>query len=149
MVKTLRNGNFIVQECKSYDIVEISPQFKEMRRIKGIPGPILDNEAIRSCRHSHDENTLPWIKGNGDIALITMKDFSMREVKNFFGKTEESVIPLLCICSSNGEKAFGVSMVSQDSVRMTYFEKSSNPKYLELKDIFPKCKRLLPKSASS
>ena len=142
MVKTLRNGNFIVQECKSYDIVEFSPQFKEMRRIKGVSGPILDNEAIRSCRHSHDEVTLPWIKGNGEISLITMKDFSMREVKNFFGKPEESVVPLLCVCSSTGDRAFGVSMVSQESVRLTYSEKSANPKYLELKDIFPKCSLL-------
>lgn len=139
MVKALRNGNFMMQECKTYDVVEISPQFKEMKRIKGVPGPQLENEAMRNTRHSHDENILPWIKGNGDLSLITLKDMSHRDIRNFFGKNDGSeLMPLLCVCSSTGDKVFGVAMHLYD-VKLCYHEKNST-KYTPLKEVFQKCR---------
>lgn len=138
LVKTLKNGNFIVQECRSYDIVELNSQFKEMRRLKGSPGVALENEAMRGSRHSHDEQTLPLIRGLCHLSLITMRDFSVKEVRDFFGKeTESDLLPLLCLSSSTGDKAFGAALC-QDAVRLCYWERSSSPKYTPLKELFPR-----------
>ena len=133
----------MVQESKTYDILELNPQaFKEMKRIKGVPGVLLENEAMRNCRHSHDESTLPWIKGDGQLSLITMKDFSMKDIKNFFGKeTENDVLPMLCVCTSNGDKAFGVSLLI-DQVRVCYWEKGSVSKQVSVKEVFLRCRSL-------
>ncbi len=131
----------MVQESKTYDILELNPQqFKEMKRIKGVPGVLLENEAMRNSRHSLDENTLPWIKGDGQLSLITMKDFSMRDVKAFFGKeSENEVLPMLSVCNSTGDKVFGVSLLA-DQVRTCYWEKGANSRQIPLKELFPRCR---------
>lgn len=140
MVKSLRNGNFIVQESKTYDIVELSPQFKEMKRLKGIPGVVLENESMRSARHSNDEHTLPWIKGYGDVTIITIKDFSMKDIKDFFGTQDEpDLIPILALTSGSGDKLFGVAL-QQDKVKVCCWEKGSSPKSNPLKEIFSRCR---------
>lgn len=136
-IKTLKNGNFLVQEAKSNDICEMSPSFKELKRLKGIPGIMLQNDNIKGSRHSHDDAYLPWVKGSNMISLINVKDLSMKEIKNFFGQdTETDVIPIMSICNSDADKMFGTS-ICKGKMRLSFWEKSSNPRYFNLNDLYP------------
>lgn len=134
----------MVQESKSFDIVELSTAFKEMRREVGVTGGSLAIEAMRDCRNAFDDTTLPWMKGNGDLTLISLKDYKMKNIPHFYaGKSKSNeLIPLLGICSTNGEKAFGVSIL-QDTVRLSYAEKPDSIKNKDFKTIFPRCKLYL------
>ena len=141
LVKTLRNGNIMYIESKNNDIVEITPQFKEMKRRKGVKGIATTSEELRTTRHSYDEITLPWMKGQNHLVLITLKDFSFKDSNNFFfgTKEEEDLMPVCAVSSQNGDRIFGMSLV-QEQVRLSYMEKSENPKYSKLKEICPRCK---------
>lgn len=144
-MKYLKNGNVLLLESKSYDLVEYSTaSFKEIKRMKGVAGVGLDQEAMRTSRHSHDDGILPWMKGNGDIALISMKDFSMREVLGFFGSNKETdLLPMFAVSSRAGDKVFGVSYIKEE-VKLCYYEKSSSNKYFAMKDVFTRCNPCLP-----
>lgn len=136
-IKTMKNGNFLVQEAKSNDICELSPTLKELKRLKGVPGVMLQNDAIKGSRHSYDDNYLPWVKGSNLISLITVKDLSMKEIKNFFGQdTETDIIPIMSISNAEGDKLFGTS-ICKGQMRLSYWEKSANPKYFNLNDLYP------------
>jgi hypothetical protein len=142
MIKCLRNGNILVQESKTFDIIEYSPVFKELKRVKGIAGIAFDQEGIRSSRHSHDETTIPWMKGNGDLSLISLKDFSMREVNKFFGPVKsDDLVPLLVVCSKTGDKVFGISTIKEE-VRICYYEKGSGSKFFGIGEKFTRCNLL-------
>ena len=140
-IKYLKNGNLLVHESKSYDLVEYSAaNFKEIKRIKGIPGVGLDQEAMRTSRHSHDEGTLPWMKGNGDISLINMKDFSMREVLGFFGSNKDTdLLPMFSVASRAADKVFGVSFIKEE-VKLCFYERSGSNRYFGMKEVFTRCK---------
>lgn len=139
MVKCLRNGNILLQETKTNDLVELTTTLKEVRRIKGFPGVLLQNDSFRSSRHSHDEATLPWMKGSNMLSLVTMKDLSIKEVKNFFSQEgENDVIPLTAVCNAEGNKAFGTALLN-GKMRICYWEKSSPSKYFNLTDLFSNC----------
>ena len=143
-VKTMKNGDILVQEAKSNDIVELAPNLKELKRLKGVPGLMLQNDSIRNCRHSHDDSILPWVKGTNLISLITIKDLSMKEVKNFFGQEEETdIIPIMSICNSEGEKLFGTA-ISKGKMRLSFWEKSTSPRYFNLSELYPNSKLQSP-----
>ena len=126
-----------MQDAKSNDIVELGPTLKELKRIKGVPGVMLQNDNIKSTRHSLDDSIMPWIKGCNLISLLTIKDLSMKEVRNFFGQeTETDIIPIMGICNSDGEKVFGTS-ITNGKMRLSYWDKSTSPKYYNLSDIYP------------
>lgn len=140
MIKCLRNGNILVQESKTFDIIEYSPVFKELKRVKGMPGISFEQESLRSGRHSHDETTIPWMKGNGDLSLISLKDFSMREVSKFFGPNKsDDLVPLLVVCSKTGDRVFGISTIKEE-VRICYYEKGNGNKFFGIKDVFERCR---------
>ena len=143
MVKALRSGNVLVQEARTFDLVEITPQGKETRRLKGSPSPMLAIEAMRSCRHSYDENVFPWIKGSDDLGLINLKDFSVKEYKGVFSLNPDQGIPLIVVSSQSGDRIFAVVM-SGDTPVVRYFEKgASSPETLEFKSTFPRSTRSL------
>lgn len=136
-IKTLKNGNFLVQEAKSNDICELSPSFKELKRLKGVTGVMLQNDNLKGSRHSHDDSYLPWVKGSNMISLINVKDLSMKEIKNFFGQeTETDVVPIMSICNADADKMFGTSLC-KGKMRLSFWEKSSNPKYFNLNELYP------------
>lgn len=98
---------------------------------------MIKDDYIKSARHSHDDMTMPWMKGNHLVSLITIKDMSMKEVKNFFGNEGDTdLIPVMSICNQNGEKVFGTSLFKQ-KMRVSYWEKSANTKHFELCEVCP------------
>lgn len=136
MLKCLRNGNILLQDAKSNDLVELSATMKEVKRIKGQAGVVLQNDSFRNARHSHDEIILPWIKGGDSTSQISIKDLSLKEVKYFFNQDGETgVIPLTSVVAPDGDKMFGTSFLN-GKMRLSVWEKSSAPKYYVLTDLF-------------
>lgn len=139
LIKCIRNGNILLQDTKSNDLIELSSTLKEFKRFKGYPGMLLQNDSFRSCRHSHDDNILPWMKGGNLLSLVTIKDLSMKEVKNFFSlENETDVIPLTTVCNPNADKIFGTSLYL-GKMRISYWEKSSTTKHSSISDLFAFC----------
>lgn len=136
-VKTLKNGNLLVQENKSNDLCELAPTLKELKRLKGVAGPMLTIETIRNSRHSHDDAHLPWVKASMLVSLVTVKDLSMKEVKNFFGQDGEAeVFPIMCVANTEGDKLFGTAL-AKGVIRLCFWEKSANARYFTLSELFP------------
>lgn len=149
MVKSLRSGNVLVQEARTFDLVEITPQGKEARRLKGVASPTLAIEALRSCRHSYDDTIFPWIKGSDDLGVINLKDFSVKEYKGVFSLNPDQGIPLIVVSSQSGDRYFIVIM-SGESLIVRYFEKgSSSPETVDFKQTFPRSSLSLTEWASS
>ena len=141
MIKALRSGNMLVQEARTFDLVEITPHGKEARRLKGTPSPTLAVEALRSCRHSYDDTIFPWIKGSDDLGLINLKDFSVKEYKGVFSPNPDQGIPLIVVSSQSADRIFTV-IISGESLIARYFEKgASSPETVDFKPTFPRSSR--------
>lgn len=127
----------MLQDTKSNDLIELTSTLKEVKRLKGQTGIVLQNDSFRCARHSHDETIIPWVRGDNLVSLVTMKDLSMKEVKQFYGQGHEvEVIPLVCLCNAEGDKMFGTSLL-QSKMRLSYWEKSCTPKYHQLNELYP------------
>lgn len=138
-MKCLRNGNVLLQDTKSNDLIELSSTLKEVKRMKGQSGVVLQNDVFRNARHSHDELFMPWIKGPGQLSLMAIKDFSMKEVKDFFCQEgETNVIPLTCVSNAEGDRLFGTSF-SSGKMRLSVWERSSYARYFNLPELFSNC----------
>jgi hypothetical protein len=114
----------------------MSGTLKEVKRLKGQSGIVLQNDSFRCARHSHDDSIIPWVRGENMVSLVTIRDLSMKEVKNFFGQeNEDEVIPLICVCTSDGEKMFGTSLL-KSKMRLSFWEKSYAPKYYQMNELY-------------
>src|SRR3990167_5601083 len=96
-----------VQVC-----VLVHLSFAELRRLKGVQGHRLEHENRRDIRHSADKYYMPWFKGNGDLTIVSLIDFSYQDRPGFFmpDDSDEVVIPQLCLTSSDGVKVIGVAV---------------------------------------
>ena len=143
MVKLMKTGNILYQEGKTFDLVEISLHGKEIRRMKGSSGNLLEIEALRYSRHSFDDMMFPWIKSNSDLTILNCKDFSVKDYKGIFGKQSDSSIALLVVCSQTGDKILTVTM-SSEAQTLQYFEKGNlSPTPVDFKTAFPRRRIIL------
>jgi len=104
-LKILPNGQVIVVEPHSNDLVVYGPGFDELLRLEGNPGDTLQNEALRDSRcEGGNSNEFIWFRGSGVISIVSCDIFFFQDISLGSGSLIQIMLNrILTLHSSNSK----------------------------------------------
>lgn len=107
-IKLLRNGELLVYEENSSDLVKYSKRLREVSRNNGIKPINTQGVQMMSTRYTGDDLMYIWIPGDSSIGLVDPKSMVHDLVTNFYGSNKEKIIPFSVVADHKERKVLGL-----------------------------------------
>ena len=106
-IKVLNNGEMLVYEEHTSDLVKYTKKLVEMSRINGVkPLNLRDGHSVSSL-HTGDDLMYIWMPGDSSIGLVNPDNMIYDLVTNFYGSSGEKITPLALVGNQLEKKVLG------------------------------------------
>ena len=82
------NGDTIVNDFgEGWDLILLDPNFCEKERLQGLNDPIPPYFRMIQTRVGDDKKFIIWFRGESEISIVNIAEFSARHINNFWNYT--------------------------------------------------------------
>lgn len=115
-IKILPNGQLVVHEESTLDLVFYDPELREIKRLpRATNSQNPFNQSYKTIKHGTSQNLYGWYAGNEELRIVNLTNGEFMAVNNFFGIPGQRAIPLAITISDRERKAAGLFTLGNNS----------------------------------
>ena len=137
-LKSLPNGDLLVNDFDTWDLVLIDPNHKEKGKLTGTPGPIPQNYKRIRTRNAEDDKYILWLSGPEHLSVVTIDNLTSNEIRFFWNYLGKNCTPIGCAISPSGKKIVGFGELKNQHT-LHYYDGSDSVVIYQQDDIHDKC----------
>jgi hypothetical protein len=112
----LPNNYLICNDLKTWDLILLqfdqnSKNWVERKRIAGIGQSVPNYFRFMKTRVSDDTNYFLWMRGESDVSIVDVSDFSARHIHNFWNFRGENAKAAAVALDSSATKVVGIGFI--------------------------------------
>ena len=113
-IKLLPNGELVVFEEDTSDLVKYDTELNENKKLQGKKKINLEGSEIVTTLYGWADKVYIWLCGDNSIGLVNPSNFVCDLISNFFGTPSDNVMPFTVIASDRMKKAMGVYIMDRN-----------------------------------